>query len=389
MKKQIAILVMLALVTSGVAFAQISGDLNMGITLIHAYAEGNDTDVKMGDRGPGFSHDNGSKWSITFGEGKGIGRVVYRLHDNSLWGWFQWSPIEQLRIRFGWDRDGYWGAAQISAWGFTAIAKDLVTSRMYNGGLYFKTYQSLDEGTFYPGIGDGDRNMFSISILPMDGLQINFAIPSLTAAQEMSIKLASFHANIVYNIEDVGTARLSFVGRGGLGKDQEKVSSPGNVYASFYLTAIDAIRLDLGLMYRIPYKNTADQDMAGRLSAGLGMTTSAGPFGFKLRAGALLGGKDKGADMDTVISAGILPSYKFSAFTLYFHTGLGVLLPAADGADTVVEWFVSPYLQIPTGGFNFWVGLQIEKKGPAGGTSAGKNNDNVVWGIPIGFNVSY
>jgi len=383
MKKLIAILVMLALAT-GAAFAQISGDLNMGVSLLHGYAEGNDTDIKMGGNGAGFGHENGSKWSITFGEGKGIGRVVYRLHDASFWGWFQWSPIEQLRIRFGWDRDGYWGAAQISGWGFTGIAKDLITARMYNGGFYMRTFQGLDEATFYPGIGDGNRQALGISILPVDGLQINLAIPSLNQSKEISLQLADFHANIVYNIEDVGTARLSFVGRGGLGKDQEKVSTPGQVYGSFYLTAIDALRLDLGVMFVLPWKNTADQDSGGRLSAGLGLTTSSGPFSLKVRAGALIGGKSAGADLDTIIAVGVLPSYKFSAFTFYFHAGLGMMMPKE--GDNVVEWFISPYLQVPTGGFNFWVGLLIEKERKGNGPNY---NENIVWGIPIGFNVSY
>ena len=390
MKKLIAISVMLVLLT-GAAFAQISGDLNLGVTLIHSQSYENApstaTDIYIGGRGADFGHENGAKWSLTFGEGTGSGRIVYRLHDNTFWGWFQWTPIEQLRIRFGWDRDGIWGAAQINGWGFTGVAKDLVAVRDYNGGLFM----AARDAAFYGGLGDGIANVLAVSILPMDGLQINLGLPSIAAGnwggglgtkQEMSIALSTFHLNVVYNIEDVGVTRLSFVGLGGLGKDKEKTASVGRVFGSFYLTAIQGMAIDIGVRYDLPWQNAANQDNGGQLAVGFGfnMPQVVENLSFKLRAGATLSGKTNGADNATTISLGILPMYNFGSFRFYFHAGLGMSMP--NQGDTSMDWFVNPYIQIPAGGFNFWIGLQIEEKD----TGA---KDGIAWGIPIGFNVNY
>jgi len=393
MKKLVAISVMLVLLT-GAAFAQISGDLFIATHLV----EGNDvsdSDISMGRLG------RGGKWGLTFGEAPGTGRVVYRIANNDLWGWFAWRPIDLLRIKLGHDRDGEWGRAQISGWGFTAGAKDLVAISDYGGnalqfggasGLYMSEVGRAS--VWYPGIGDGEDNALSISLYPMDGLQINFAIPKFAdAVGEMSAKISTFHASLFYNIEDIGQATLGFVGLGGLEKDQDKNKSVGNVYASFYLTAIDGVRLDLGFRYNLPWETAAGVANGGGMMIGLGlnMPSVVENLSFKLRAGAGLSGKTSGADNNTEFMVNILPAYTISpGFVFYFFAGMGMVLPAGDG-DSAMGWFVNPYISYRAGGITFWAGLKVDQRNNQGteGTPAAPGTKNLRWAIPFGFSANY
>ena len=385
MKKLIAISVMLVLLT-GAAFAQISGDLFIASHLL----EGNDqsnSDINMGRLG------TGAKWSLTFGEAPGTGRVVWRLGDKDMWGWFAWRPIDMLRIKFGHDRDGEWGRAMITGWGFTAGAKDLVAvsdyggppALQFGGGLYMNEVGR--SSPWYIGIGDSEGYALSFSLYPMDGLQINFAIPKFAdSSTEMSAKLSTFHASLFYNIEDIGQATLGFVGLGGLEKDMDKSKSVGNVYASFYLTAIDGVRLDLGFRYQLPWETAAGQANGGGMMIGLGfnMPSVVENLSFKLRAGVGLGGKTNNADDNTVLMVGINPTYTIApGFVFYFHAGLGMSMPSS--GDSTMGWFVNPYISYRAGGITFWAGLKVDQVTNQG-TDAQKQ---IRWAVPFGFSANY
>ena len=395
MKKLIAISVMLVLLT-GAAFAQISGDYLAASRLVRL---DDGDDVMMG--GLTFA----AKWSITFGEAPGTGRIVYRLHDDDLWGWFAWRPIDLLRIKFGWDRDGEWGRAFINGWGFTAGAKDLVAVNDYGGG-YNPSGGIAVSGAgrgdpWYPGIGDGDHFALMFSLYPMDGLQVNFGLPRFGASltemygspvagrteEEMSLKISLFHASLFYNIEDIGQVTLAFVGQGGLGKDKEKTASVGDIYASFYLTAIDGIRLDLGFKMGIPFTNAGDKTQGGRMNIGLGLSMPSviENLSFKLRGGALIGGtNDAGNALATEFMVGIIPTYTIApGFLFYFHAGLGMNMP--EQGDSNMAWFVNPYISYRAGGITFWSGIQVRQLNSIGSDAA----KAIQFSIPFGFSANY
>ena len=405
MKKLLMITVVLALV-SGAAFAQVSGDFFAMTELFGGNTEQKDADgnltFNMGGT-PATHWDRlGSKWGIRFGEGAASGRIVFRLHDASLWGWFSWRPVEQFRLKYGWDRDGEWGAAQINGWGFVAGAKDTVAYNEYKGPALNRV-GAMRGWAWYPGIGDGAGWSLMASIYPVDGLAINLGLPGkydppkyapnagagadtgLNWSKEASLQLSLFHININYKIEEVGLVNFAFVGDGGLGKDREKLASPGTLYASFFLTALKEQGIgefDLGFAFHTPFKNASDQDMDGQMQIGLGYRLGIEAFQFKLRAGAHIGGKNAGADMPTLIGVGILPQYKFSALTFYFHAGFGMSMPKE--GDSTNTWFINPYISVPIGGANFWVGLNVwQDVKPAAGPHA------TYFSIPIGFNANY
>jgi|GEM_PF-3088336 len=381
MKKLIAISVMLVLLT-GAAFAQISGDLFVNAALLAGNTEADD--IMMG--GKGSNDIYGAKWSLTFGEAPGTGRIVWRLHDASMWGWFAWRPIDMLRIKLGWDRDGEFGTAQINGWGFTAGAKDLVATNDYAGGLFMS---SAGRGSpWYDGFGDGEGYSFIVSLYPMEGLQINVGIPQFAnTAAEMSRKIANVQASIFYNIEDIGRLSLAFVGRGGLGKDQDKTMSVGDIKASFFLTALDSIRIDLGFSMGIPFTNASDKSEGGRMAIGLGfnMPTVVENVSFKLRGGAFVGGTNAaGAALNTVIMVGILPTYQIApGFRFYFHAGMGMEMP--ETGDSNMGWFVNPYISYRAGGITFWAGLKVDAPNSIGTAQQKAIN----WSVPFGFSANY
>jgi len=388
MKKLIAISVMLVLLT-GAAFAQISGDLFINAALLAGNTEADD--INMG--GAGSNDMYGAKWSLTFGEAPGTGRVVYRIWDGQMWGWFAWRPIDMLRIKLGYDRDGEFGTAQITGWGFTAGAKDLVATNDYAGGLFMSS--AGRSSPWYDGFGDGEKWSFIVSLYPLEGLQINVGIPSfIDTSVEMSRKIANVQASIFYNIEDIGRLSLAFVGRGGLGKGQDKTLSVGDIKASFFLTAIDSIRIDLGFSMGIPFTNANDKTQGGRMAIGLGfnMPTVVENVSFKLRGGAFVGGTNNAGDaLDTEFMVSILPTYQIApGFRFYFHAGLGMNMPQTATAtnpdkETNMGWFVNPYISYRAGGITFWAGLKVDSQNSRG-TAIQKA---INWSVPFGFSANY
>ena len=400
------ITVVLALV-SGAAFAQISGDFLAASTIFQGTSEQKDADDNL------FFNMGGSKaegkWGIRFGEGAASGRIVYRLHDNSPWGWFAWRPVEQFRLKYGWDRDGEWGAAQISGWGFTAGAKDLVAFTDYGGGGIDGVARPgpMRGWAWYPGIGDGNHYSLMMSIFPIDGLAINLALPgrydparlpnintiktdsaydAFTASREASLQLSFLHANVSYKLQDIGLANVAFVGDGGLGKDMEKKAGVGTLYASFFLTALKEMGIgefDLGFNYHMPFKNAADIEEDGRMGVGLGYRINIEAFQLKLRAGANISGKTSTGDaLPTLVGVQILPQYKFTALTFYFYAGFGMEMP--EKGDTRSAWFINPYISVPIGGATFWAGLKvIQNPKPATGPHP------INFSIPFGFSANY
>jgi len=410
MKKLIAISVMCALVT-GAAFAETSlgGQIFVGGALL----QGDNIKDSQPQTG-GFEND---RWNtalkVSFSEGTAGGRIRI-LGDNAgkddiFDEWFgYWRPIPQLKLQLGVNKDGDFGTAQISGWGFTGENKN-------NGGNQgaMGEYNGYQEGRnvartvgWYGGI---DVPSLNISLYPIDGLTVNIAFP--WSSQAVGFTLAKFNAQVQYKIVDIGTISLSYRGDTGYLKADpdswwktEQTGMP-KIFASFYLTAIDGMGVDLGLAYRFPLVNERTEATTNYpFEVGLGFRYGQGDFTFKLRASVETGASTVPKVGDTVqgitqLSVNILPSYKIGTVTVFFYAGMGILSNpeyeegeatqyGINESDSIVAWFVNPYVFIPAGGLRFKVGFQLYSDGnkymhkPADGT---RDDPVIKWSIPVGF----
>jgi len=392
MKKLLAITVIFALVT-GAAFAQVAvgGQLQIGTVVLSGNSDADD--VFMGST---MAHE--AKAHFTFGDDRGGGKFVMEAGtgrngsygqngflDTISHGFLWWQPSEFFRMQVGIDADGNFGAAQISGWGFTGEAKNSVSALSdYSDwgsplALMFPWQSgSRRASAFYP--GTGDANNVNMSFFPMDGLRINLVLP-MSGSRDILTQFAFTHLNVAYRIEDVGNLNVSFVGAGGLGKDASNTASIGDLYASFYLTALEGMDIDFGVRYGLPWETTGGVENAGYLSLGLGFSFTADDFNIKLRAAAQLTGKTNGADDPTTIHVGILPNIRISNdLIFFFHAGLAMVMPSV--GDAVMGWFVNPYIWLRASeGMRFWAGVQVFQQGITTGADPA-----LQFRVPIGFN---
>jgi len=412
LKRLIAFMAVLAMV-AGVAFGQASfgGQLLIGTNLLKGDS-GENSDVTMG--GIGF-HE--AKMLVTFGDDKGGGKLVLvasnpngtayahligtsssgKAIDLQTWGFLFWRPIQQFRMQVGVNADGDFGIAQISGWGFTSEAKNSVGAmNEYENFAAGNTWWPLwvwqsgsrEGNAFYPGTGDAPNVNFQF--FPIYGLTATLVLP-IDGGQSLHVQdqISDFHLSVKYNIEEVGMASFSFIGRGGLGFEKDKTASAGDIYASFYLTALEGMVAELGLTYNIPWETASGVENGGYMGIGAGFSlNSGGPFTFKARVNATLGGKTSGADRSTLVYANILPCYKITNnIWAFFYAGICLETMPASGLNKEymrIGWFVNPYIWVRASeGLRFWSGIQFYQTNV---------NDPTVdpvllrWRVPFGFN---
>jgi hypothetical protein len=301
-----------------------------------------------------------------------------------------WKPIDMFRFQIGHNPDGDWGGAQITGWGFNSEAQDFVAIDNDSGDFGTVGWKTARSAGFYPGFSNVG---ITLSLYPIDGLSLNFALPfsgnSHNDGGELTKEVfRKFHVNVRYDLTDIGSLRISFVGLGGTDKELATPAyrSAGTMYASFFMTAIDGMAIDIGASFGLPYKNATDVDIAPGMGIGFGLRYAAGDFGVKLRAGATLGSKQGDAKGDTVIGFVVLPYYNLGALTAFLNAGLGMTVP--DSGDSITDWFVNPYIRVPVGGFNFYAGFKLGSDGRT--PKAATGDDKVVnWAVPIGVNVYF
>ena len=407
MKKLIAISVMCALV-AGAAFAEttLGGQVFVGGALLRGdnIKDSQPTTV-------GLSNDQyNTALKVTFSEGPAGGRIRI-LGTNAgasdifdeWFGW--WRPIPQLRIQIGVNKDGDWGTAQISGWGFTGENKNNGDGSPGNQGAMAE-YNGYQEGRnhsrttgWYGGISSPSLN---ISVYAIEGLTINIAFP--WSSQNAGFTLSKFEAQVQYRLVDIGTASLSFQSNTGYlegDADQwygaagvtDAAASP-KIFASFYLTAIENMGVDLGVAYKFPFKNEATDTTTNHpFEIGLGFRYQVSPdFQFKLRGAVSLGESVDTAGVEAKktpqISASILPNYKIGTVTVFLYGGIGIQ-SVDDGDEADLQWFVNPYVFIPAGGLRFKVGLQVWSNGAKYSyyEKGVEKFDNPVigWSIPFAF----
>jgi hypothetical protein len=401
MKKLIVFSVVLALLgTLAFADVTVSGNFRVNLDLIKQSA--GDPDATMGQS------TGAGQVDVSFGDEIGGGKV--RLFAFPMKGWFQtphlfweswedpeedmpgvalgnanpfafawWKPMDMLRIQFGLNPDGDFGAAQISYWGYNAEAQDMVATD--NGEANVK-FQRVG---FYDGFGDMG---ILFSITPMDELAVNIALP-FSGGQKASAHgidpqnvFLKAHLNIKY-IMGIGIINFSFEGSGQKGGG----TSPGTIWASFYLTSLDNMAIDIGIGFGLPHDS-----IKGRgLEIGVGFKMDMGDLGLKARLGASLMKEDwddslndwsGGMDESIRIGFGVLPYYDLGSFIFFFNAGVDILMPKVDGnsGDMALDWYVNPYIKKTVGSINVYAGIKIFSEKIDGG------DGKVSWAVPIGFN---
>jgi hypothetical protein len=352
---------------------------------------------------------------ITFGDATAGGWLG--IHNgNGAWyhGFAWWRPIPQVKIQLGRNQDGDFGNAQISGWGFTGEAKNIVALPEYQSSFILGQGRDHSRTTgWYPGISGW---ALELSVFPIEGLSVNLSLP--LSEQMAAATFSKFELNVQYRLVDIGTATLSFQSNTGYkeGDDDKWYGGAGivdpaaspKIFASFYLTAIENMGVDIGLAYKFPFKNTVTETTTNHpFEIGLGFRYAINSdFNVKLRAGFSLGGSTVVGDADPVkdplqISVSILPNYKIGTATVYLFAGLGIqavedweetgVAPIfkESGSNAVVSWFINPYVLIPAGGIRFMVGFQVSSDG-VGYSYWDKgaqffDKPKINWAIPIGF----
>jgi len=449
------------------------------------YAESDATQTAIGTSKPIYSAIafNGASLDASF-EGDNYGGKV-RLHPmgNTPWWSFEsnynpyaflwWKPIDMFQITVGLN-DGSYGTDHITGWGFNASAQDYVAVDNDSGDASttwvtkdttFGKPESRDRvwktarGTgFYGGYGN---EAAWLSFYPMDMLTVNLVLPFSSghndATKEFIDVIKASHIQFVIKTGDLGDAYLTFEGGGGnkstdnitvvydatgipslVTKTTTTYASTGTIWASYNITGIENLGLDVGVGYGLSYDEITGSGtlmvtttkVDPNLVFGLGVTYAVSDdFGIKLRLGGQMMGKATSTNIystikteaPTKIGVQILPYYNAGALKVYFNAGFGMQTPTKitktytlpsyspyvgginasynDGLS-YTDWYVNPYVEVPAGGVTFWAGIKVlgdTKLSYSRGTDAFNRNDGVTkqngstmeWKVPIGISVGF
>jgi hypothetical protein len=275
-----------------------------------------------------------------------------------------WKPIDQLKIQIGGNPDGHYDTSHIGRYGFYAQANEI---GLVNGdGNWGAT--SFDKGVFGGGFG---YNHFALIIDPIEGLNINVALPLNAEAVDpddkqigATFKGALFQVN--YSA-DFGAIHVTYAGAG------SSLSDIGKIWGSVYLgSLVDGLGLELGLGYSLK-KADMGKDPLG---VALGVRYDAGAFGIKLRTILEAGGETAAGDkQDVAVRVDLLPSYAVSDDVSIF-ADIGIYL---SGAEEQFAWHLAPYVRIgPEWGPGFYAGLKFDNGG-------GVKDEKVNVAIPVGI----
>jgi len=430
MKKMIAIAVVFALV-AGAAFAEltISGEIAAKAELLNGDNVKGDESKPLGTSGISYADP---RIMMSYVDGAAGGKLSFQgvstvaMHHAFVW----WKPSDFLRLQFGTDKDGNFGTAQISGWGFTSQSKNVAAFGEYpgpiannQGGLGF-----LRSTAFYPGISSNNLQASFLELV--DGLTVNLIIP--LNGENAAKTFMKTELNVKYVINDIGTVFVSFQGNSGYKKGgtddttwygKAGVTDPANspkAWLSFFTDKlVDNMAFDLGVAYKFPFTNDGTENKTVKtnhpVELGLGYRFTSGDFNIKVRtaltfAGSTVtevtGADDEKAKDATVFGVGILPSYKIGTTTIFLQAGLGFNIiedwkKAAYGtmhtkneSNVIVAWYINPYYHIPVGSHvRFQVGLQVWSDGVK--SPWYKDGERQVdgakinWAIPVGFYASW
>jgi hypothetical protein len=383
------------------------------------------------------SHEARAEFSGENDEGTFGGHFkAWNNYDSgNAFGWVWWKPIDQFQLQIGHNQWAWFEFRPLVAWGFYEAACDaqVVTERWRFGNAY------------YGGFGDAGA---TISIYPIEGMAFNFGLPyEARAGQKVADIFGHLHAQFSYNISDVGTLAISFAaGKGSIGGGPTEPTMPedindidamaayakdlvayekameayfekfvkegpgydtSKIYAAFDVSAIENVGLSIGIGFPLAAKtwNDADDKVADKpdtyqppIYAGVGFSYGADSFGFKARAMAGLGASYTPNEGDavkfgTTIDFDILPYFDLGIMKLFIAAGLDMWLlsddqkdaKAAGDDDSIVGFYINPYISKSVGAGTFFAGVRIESDGVKGKDPKNKDNSIIEFKVPIGI----
>jgi hypothetical protein len=369
MKKIIAISVMFVLI-AGAAFADTSLGGNMRITANLASQSPAQDDAVAGDVHV-FDSNLSANWSgdnaggmmrfHAFGSDSGVVSKIDWTPD--FFGFVWWKPIDEFRLQIGKNADGDWGHNQITGWGYNAEAQNGAAVDQYRGigGNAVVARTAAWWGGF-------NSMGITLSFFPAQGVDINIGVP-MASQRDASVTYSNSKINVKADIPDIGTVRVA--------ADLNKANKDADLllkgHLAFYLSAIENIGLEVGFGF------IQDNKDDNHMEFGLGFRTTADDFGLKARVGFVMKDKDKGGSQ---LGIGVLPSYNVGSFKFFFNAGFGMNLDKEE-APGKQDWFVNPYIQVPTSAGSFYAGIKLVDEGKTG------NDEGISWAIPIQWNVYY
>lgn len=392
MKKLLVFTVIFALV-AGAAFADASvgGNMKVATDLIKGdngkKANGDSNDIMAGGTTFWDTHTNVS-WS-----GEDAGGMM-RLHAGGqgatpldwtpdIFAFWWWRPIEQLKLQMGKNPDGDFGHQSLSGWGYNAEAQGGICVDEHRG-IPTGSLVARNNGGWFGGFGGKGLALF---INPIENLFIGIGIPYEGGDNVMKVYMNTA-LTVNYTIDGIGIVRVAAdlgpgknddLGTGGFAQPADYTK----IFFSFQLIAIDGLGAELGVGYSLA-ATTGDNTRQDPLGVGLGVVYSGEGFGVKFRAGAKLIGSTKTGSVTvkdaTVIGVGILPYYDISdSLRFFLNAGFGMQMP--EKGDSVVDWFVNPYIRVGTSSGQFYAGFKLIDNGAKDG--------NISWSIPIGMNMYF
>jgi len=382
MKKIIAISVMLALI-AGAVFAEtsVSGGVETRFSIAKQTADKFDSDGdgtldKTPDPVMGGSIGN-AEIKLSGANDEGTLGGTFRLRAQALAGgddynqvFVWWKPVEMVKIWLGVDADGMFDTGDFMCWGFHQGDNDYI----FNHDWY--NWRQIFPGNF-------DAFGLALSFYPIEGLDINLALPSgagwpntYTNAGVTNTRpitdpsgdttnsgMLPGHLRFVGNYS-FSAGKISFVylgaGQGG-GKN-------GSIGASFLLTAIENIQVKVG-------GNIITNDPDMTINAGFGVTWSGDGYGVRFRVGAT----------DLTAKAPNKPTIVVNALP-YLKVGESgeALLDISITNKDKMGWSVVPAYRLNINGGAFKIGLQVYNNVSFGGSQFSLSGEEYIkWNVPM------
>jgi len=272
-------------------------------------------------------------------------------------------------------------------------------------------YFGVHDWGFWRGVfpGNWDNYGLALSLYLVPGLNLSFIIDAQEGLETRRM-ISDMQVSADYTISGVGKIMFNWNGAGKIPndyngptdgskpKEMNEKGDFGNIGASFLLTALDGVQVQVGFsteVYGSKYdkdKKDANDDYIHPVKIGLGATYSGGPFGVKFRGAYLLGREDGSNKDDSYLTFDIMPYYAITSnITAYLDFGLAVDKKenVVKGKDSITGWWLTPYAKVNVGPGKFQMGVTVLKNQDGLGQGAGKVKDLDYYTIRVPMSLVY
>ena len=310
---------------------------------------------------------------------------------NIPYAWAWWQPNEIARLQIGFIDD--FAVNEIVGWGYFANDAEEHVARQWNNspcGFY--------RGTWWGGA--------SLSLTPpIPGLAVNLAVPYFVGDTAEDV-YRGIHAQVVYNVGDIGRAALTFAGNNWRQTIHGSNLHPSAVYASFLMNVNDYTDMNFGITYTFPERdgiyvynqpfvagfglstmlgdmglNLGDIELKSRLSASIGGRLRRNENEFD-EHGVWLGVRELVVKEPFIMRIGVLPSVEYNNFRIYMNTEISFL--AGGDFDSAFGFLINPFVTRTIGSGRFYAGFRFERViDPRAGSP------HIQWGIPLAIQFEF